>query len=334
MIFRYLLIIICLVLLNFSCQGKREALGADNEIRVICSNLDREIIEEYLSKIFIDTLFTPEPEPFYNLKFSEPDKYQELKTQSQVIVAAVNRQTNNSGYNLVKQLLTPEQFNQTENDDPTIITRNLYANKQLFMIINANSKKQLFSTIDTKKGFYRKLFHDQFLDRQKRFLFGDDRNSLLSDSLKIEFGWSIMIPWGWELIKKIPDSNFVWLGKEMPFQWIGIGWVNGNIVGDELSLGKYLWGWPRENYGFIQFNDHKFDLKKIDYNGQFAWRAQGLWETIDIKESKGGPFKSYLFYESKTDKTYHINYLIHYPGKNKSIFMRQMDMIVKTFKIN
>ena len=74
MIFRYLLIIICLVLLNFSCQGKREALGADNEIRVICSNLDREIIEEYLSKIFIDTLFTPEPEPFYNLKFSEPDK--------------------------------------------------------------------------------------------------------------------------------------------------------------------------------------------------------------------------------------------------------------------
>ena len=51
-----------------------------------------------------------------------------------------------------------------------------------------------------------------------------------------------------------------------------------------------------------------------------------------IKESKGGPFRSYVFYDNKKDLTYHINYLIFNPGNSKSIFFRQADMILKTFK--
>ena len=49
------------VIFNFGCDNRRDALGAENEIRVICSEIDRESIKEYLSLIFIDTLFTPEP---------------------------------------------------------------------------------------------------------------------------------------------------------------------------------------------------------------------------------------------------------------------------------
>ena len=41
------------------CHTKREALGADNAIRVICSNIDEKIIKSYLSQIFSDTLFSP-----------------------------------------------------------------------------------------------------------------------------------------------------------------------------------------------------------------------------------------------------------------------------------
>ena len=135
------------------------------------------------------------------------------------------------------------------------------------------------------------------------------------------------------MIKIRSDSNFVWLGKEMPFQWIGIGWADGNLVNDDLSVGEYIWTWPVKNYGYIQFNDYKFELDKMLYNDYFAWRAQGIWETINIKESKGGPFRSYVFYDQQSDKTFHLNYLIHHPGNDKSIFMRQLDLIVKSFTI-
>ena len=35
------------------CETKREALGSDNEIRVICSELDKEDIRKFLTSIFI-----------------------------------------------------------------------------------------------------------------------------------------------------------------------------------------------------------------------------------------------------------------------------------------
>ena len=50
-------------------------------------------------------------------------------------------------------------------------------------------------------------------------------------------------------------------------------------------------------------------------------------------EAKGGPFRSYVFYDSEQDMTYHLNYLIHYPGNNKTIFFRQADMLLKSFKL-
>lgn len=313
------------------CDTKREALGADNEIRVICSEIDKQIVRDYLTSIFTDTIYTPEPEPYYYLKFSDPVTYNDLKSQAQVVVAAVVRDPGNPGYQLVKRLLPPDQFQDTESADPVILAKDVNARKQLFMVINAGSKEQLMGTIASKKNFIRKQFFDQFVDRRSRFIFGDDRNKKLEDSLETVYGWKLKIPWGWEMIRSKPGSRFVWIGKEMPFQWIGIGWEDGNLVEDELQAGDYIWSWPAEHYGFIQFNDYKFDLDKTLYKDHQAWRAQGIWETINVKESKGGPFRSYVFYDEKNDRTYHLNYLIHRPGNDKSIFMRQLDLIVKTF---
>ena len=315
------------------CEIKREALGSDNEIRIICSEIDKDIIKSYMTKIFTDTIFTPEPEPYYYLKFSSPDKYSKLKTQSQVVIAAIDRNPNNKGFKLMKQILPKEKFNYTENIDPIILAKDVYAKKQLFMIINSKSEVDLISSIEKRKNLIREQFHQQFIDRQSRFLFGNDRNKKLEDSLYQKFGWSLKMPWGWEIIKILPDSNFVWLGKEMPFQWIGISWEKGHVFKDNISAGKYIWRWPKENYGYIQFNDYKFELRQSSLNSYEAWRARGVWETIDIVEAKGGPFNSYLFYDEKNNRSYHINYLIHHPGKDKSIFMRQLDLIVKSFSI-
>ena len=81
-------------------------------------------------------------------------------------------------------------------------------------------------------------------------------------------------------------------------------------------------------------NEYKFKLNETSFNGYTSWRAVGIWETINKKESKGGPFCSYLFFNKILNKTFHINYLLHNPGKDKSIHMRQMDLIIKSFTIS
>ena len=244
-----------LMILNSGCEIKRDALGADNEIRVICSKIDQSDIESFLQMVFSDTLFTPEPEPFYFLKFSRPESYEQLKTQSQVIVAAINREDSNPGYLLMRNILNSKQFYETESNDPVVLGKNIYAKKQLFMVINARSLEHLIEFVEKKRNYIRKNFDLQFKERQNYFLFNKGNRNQISDSLKSEFGWSLDLPWGWDIIKKASDSNFVWLGREMPYQWIGVGWKKGMIPDDELKVGNYLWDWPVRNYKNVQIHE-------------------------------------------------------------------------------
>ncbi len=326
------LILLSLIFINICCDSKRDANGSDNEIRVICSEIDKVNVERFLKLIFNDTLYTPEPEPFYVLKFSSPETYSKLKKQTNVVIAAIDRDSTNSGLKLIKNILPGKQIRDMELNDPIILAKNVHANHQLFMVINANSYNQLIEFSDKKRDYIKRNFNEQFMVRQSRFLFSKNSINALKDSLLIEFGWSLDLPWGWDIVKKIPDSNFVWLGKEMPYQWIGIGWSDGNQVGNELAAGNFIWEWPKKHYKNIHFSDYKFDLKKASKNSLSAWRATGIWETLNLIESKGGPFRSYVYYDNKKDLTYHLNYLIFYPGKSKSIYLRQADMIIKTFK--
>ena len=321
-----------LILTNFGCESKRDAIGADNEIRVICSNIDKDKVESFLKLIFNDSIYTPEPEPLYILKFSSPESYSKLKKQTNVVIAAIDRDSSNSGLKLIERILPENQRKNMVSNDPIILAKNVHANHQLFMVVNANSYEHLLGFVDRKRNYIKRNFNDQFILRQTRFLFSQNNFNPIRDSLSSEFGWSLDIPWGWDIVKKVPDSNFVWLGREMPYQWIGIGWSKGSVVDSELAVGSYLWEWPKNNYKKIQFSEYQFDLKKADNDKFSVWRATGIWETVDIVESKGGPFRSYVFYDDKKDLTYHLNYLIFHPGNSKSIFLRQADMILKTFK--
>ncbi|MBH10643.1 MAG: hypothetical protein CMG74_09895 [Candidatus Marinimicrobia bacterium] len=325
--------LVLLVILFNACEQKRQALGADNEIRVICSELDKKVLEGALTFIFDDTIHTPQPEPYYYLKFSKPDTYNDLKKQAYIVVGAINRNSENLGLKLIKKLLPENQFNSSNTNEQILFTKDLYASNQLFMVINSDSVNKLIATAKEKKEWIKKQFHDQFIRRQKKFLFGDDTNTDLEKKIKKEYDWNIQIPWGWEIIRSRPDSNFVWIGREIPFQWISIHSKKGKYVNNELVAGKYLWDWPKNHYMSIEFNNYNFRLKNTKFKDHIAWRVDGVWQTIKESDAKGGPFRSYLFYDEKSHQTFHINMLIYNPGNDKSIYLRQLDLIANTFEI-
>ena len=135
--------------------------------------------------VFNDTLYTPEPEPFYNLKFSTPETYSKLKKQNNVIIAAIDRDRSNPGLKLIYNLLPKEQAKSMEENDPIILAKDVHANHQLFMVINANSFKHLINFADKKRNFIRRNFNNQFINRQSRFLFNKIITMLKKDTLQI-----------------------------------------------------------------------------------------------------------------------------------------------------
>ncbi|MEE3152596.1 MAG: DUF4837 family protein [Candidatus Neomarinimicrobiota bacterium] len=315
----------------FGCAGKKDSLGTDDEIRVICSKIDEPVIKDYLAYVFDDTIYTPAPEPLFKLIFSRPEHYDDLKEYAQVIIAAVNRNSTNPGYRLLKKLLPEGQLNNSEDDNPVLLTRDLHAKDQVYVVINASNKEHLFNYLDKNKVLLRKHYDEQFKLRGSRFLFNDNQTQI-EEKINEDYGWFLKIPWGWEVLRNDDKMNFFWMGSEYPYRWMSIKWDNGNNINDGLSLGKQIWNFPINHYKSIRFNENRFKLDRIYFNDYKGWQCSGIWESMDSLDAKGGPFYSYIFYDHHSDRTFHINTLVHNPGKSKAVYIRQMELIAKSFR--
>lgn len=325
------LFLFLLCLLIFGCAGKKDSLGTDDEIRVICSKIDEPVIKDYLASVFDDSIYTPAPEPLFKLIFSRPEHYEDLKEYAQVIIAAVNRDSTNPGYRLLKKLLPEGQLNNSEDDNPVLLTRDLHAKDQVYAVINASNKEHLFNYLDKNKGLLRKHYDEQFKLRGSRFLFNDNQTQI-EEKINEDYGWFLKIPWGWEVLRNDDKMNFFWMGSEYPYRWMSIKWDSGNNINDELSLGKQIWNFPINHYKSIRFNENRFKLDRIYFNDYKGWQCSGIWESMDSLDAKGGPFYSYIFYDHHSDRTFHINTLVHNPGKSKAVYIRQMELIAKSFR--
>ena len=62
-------------------------------------------------------------------------------------------------------------------------------------------------------------------------------------SEKENYDFELQIPWGWEVIKELPDSNFIWLGRELPYQWFSIHWQEGFLFEKEEEAIQYACFW-------------------------------------------------------------------------------------------
>lgn len=320
------------VLLIVSCSTKREAIGAADEIVVIVSKEHRNSINNTLSQIFSDTLFTPQPEPLYKLNYADPVGFNELKRQTNLIVGSIGTNELNSGTKLVKSLLGEELFNETIIGDQQIIfSEDQFGRGQLFMIISGNTIDDINNALLGKSEWIKSYFDQIFIKKQQKYLFGDDRLKKLSKEFKQKYGWEIQIPWGWEVLKELSDSNFVWLGRELPYQWFSIQWEDGLLVGDSIMAVAYSNRFPREFYKSIRYNDYKYQMEQVVFSNWTAWRSQGIWESIT--DAQGGPFINYTWYDGVSDRTYNLNMLVFAPSKNKATFIRRLDIIAHSFTV-
>ena len=324
-----ILIFLFLFILS-SCDYKSDSIGGNDDIIVLAAKEDREKVLSLLSVVFNDTLLTPSPETFYNIKFAEPESFSALKTQTNLIIASIGDYELNPATKLVKELLGQRIFNNTLSGDPLILSRNQFAKNQLFMILSGNSYDQINDYLIQNKSFIKEQFDNNFFEKQTKYFLENERQEELEVKLSSNYDWTMKIPWGWELIKNESDKSFFWIGQELPFRWIAVHWREGNFFSKEDAL-EYAQDFPQNYFESIRYNPDYLQIEFDDFNSESAYRIFGLWESIE--DAKGGPFQGYLFYDYENDRTFYISYIVFNPGGKKAFYLRQMEMIAKTINI-
>ena len=162
-------IFICLIFV-VNCEVKRDSIGGSDDLVVLAAKEDREQIKSLLSIVFNDTLLTPEPEPFYKVKFSDPANYQALKTQTNLIIASIGNFELNPATKLVKNLLGTKKFNQTLEGNPVILSKDQFAKNQLFMIISGSDSDSIEEYFLDNGEWIKNQYDENFDKKQSKYL--------------------------------------------------------------------------------------------------------------------------------------------------------------------
>lgn len=325
-------ILLLLVLVFSGCHIKRDAIGTDNKIIVIVPRPQVEAVKSALSTIFNDTLYTPQPEPEYLLQFATINEFQRYNTHVNIIVVGLGQDQANPGNQLVKQMLPASSYKASKDGGPAVfLTHDQYAQDQLFMILSARDKEHLIDELAKRSAWIKKKFDDLFDLRQRVYLFERVCQEDIENKLFADYGWAIKVPWGYEVVKDAPDSNFFWMGRQRPFRWLSVQWETSLTVNDADDAITKLHSYAAEFYGHIQFTDYHLKIEQVDFKNWTAWRITGMWEKIE--EAQGGPFLHYIFYDGVSDRTYQINMTVFFPGKGKMILLRQLDILAHSLYV-
>ena len=88
----YKQIIFLLIFFLISCESKKkDSKGNFNDLVILSSFEDRIILEEIINNnIFLDTFFTPEPEPFLNKIWINPNQFKFYKEYSNLLLLSIS----------------------------------------------------------------------------------------------------------------------------------------------------------------------------------------------------------------------------------------------------
>lgn len=324
---KYLIFIFFLIIV--SCDFKPRAEGIENQINVVVSFEDFSEAKGIIDSIFSQAILTPEPESFFDVQYISPDEFNNIKHYHNILVVSILDIPDSTGDKLIYNLL-PKNNLQIENNK--IFSKNdVFARGQVFSIIYGNDAKDFKNTLRiNSKWIYEKYFNF-YKNRQEKYLFKRREQKDLSEILFNKYDWKIRIQQDFTIVKDDSLNDFIWLGRAFPFRWLSVHWSDYNYSStlESLNFDKILYNYSKFYNDDIYFlkNYRKIHIDKI---GNFkALKIEGLWEhKTDVK---GGPFISYFFYDINLKKFFHINLLVHNPGRKKLPSLLQLEIMAKTF---
>ena len=88
----YKKIILLLIFIFFSCESrKKPSKGNFNDLVILSSIEDKLILEKIIDEnIFLDTIFTPEPESVFNKIWIKPDQFKHYKEYSNLLLISIS----------------------------------------------------------------------------------------------------------------------------------------------------------------------------------------------------------------------------------------------------
>ncbi|MEL7003442.1 MAG: DUF4837 family protein, partial [Bacteroidota bacterium] len=251
------------------------------------------------------------------------------------------------GANVVKKYFTPNTLTRIKEDENLYIhtASDEFARDQQIMYLFGKDEKSLIKNIAENEDRIQGFFNNVENERLKKGLYKAKENTGLNELLIKDHQASMKIPFGYKLV--VNEPGFVWFrqindesDKNVFVTYKNYttekAFLNESIIQMRDSVAKnQLFEDPDdpETHILTETNVPYIPVtsKEINFNNKFGIETKGIWKTKNL--SMGGPFLGYTTVDEELGRLYYIEGFVFSPGKDQREFMREMEVILSTFKV-
>jgi len=353
----FILILISIVL--FSCEGEQsggkksssllpKASGRAGEMIVVMDSVQwKGELGDAIRGVFLEEVKgLPREESMFKLNRVDPQKFNDVLKTVKNLLFVVTLDSNTPDSRVVQNYFTKSSIKKIkENNDLFVYTsEDIYARGQEAMYLFGQTEEALIEKIKLSSFRLQKYFNDAENKRLRAGLFKAKEKEGITDLLVEDHDCYMRIPFGYKLVVNQP--GFLWVRQ----------------INDESDKNIFVAYTPYRsessfsNEAIISFRDsvarrQLFEdpadpathlltetevpfipvvSNQIDFKGKYAMKTRGLWRTNN--KSMGGPFMSYTIYDEATGRLYYIEGFLYSPGKNQREYMREIEVILSTFR--
>ena len=319
------LILTLLSFLIFSCQDLPDSIGNNNELIIITSKEDRELIEYKIRDNFSSFINTPIEEYKYDISWIIPDDFIKYKFHKNIIILSL-KHPEDSTIDLLYN-----KFKYQYNDLELFSLYNLYSKNQIIMPIGSHNSISLINLIESNKNWINKEIDTNINLNFEKQLFMKAKNDSISAIINNKFSIDAYI----DINYKIIDNNdkFLRIGRGMPYRWLIFTKLPGSSI---LSNSTNEIRAPFAQTIFKEFelllNQNIEGLSISDY---FKVKDGDLYRGLYEHEysDTGGPFFINMIVDNNTDnEVILVAGFVNNPGKNKYIILKELEVIVKNIR--
>lgn len=303
-------------------QILQRATGAVSEVIVV---LEKDVIEESigltLKEILMDEYpMIPQSEPLFNVAMIPSANFSHIfKSHRNLVIISIDKNQQEPKIEFRKDVWAAPQ---------TVISISGPTYPAIEKLVVAD-KERLVQLIEQSE-------RDRFMRQVKK-----DHSASLQKFAEEKFGLSMYFPKGYAL--NLDTTDFAWISYETTKTSQGIFIYQYPYVDNNTFTSEYL---VEKRNDFI----HRFvpgptgnsymstetlippTFKSLRFDGRYFGQLRGLWTVIG--HPMGGPFISLTTIDEENNMVITIEGYVFAPGLNKRNFIRQVDAILLSAKVN
>lgn len=344
-------------LVSAGCEGAEylpNAAGPEAEIAIVTDSMSwhgaiGEAVREELSP-WVGTL--PAPERMFKLTHIPLTNGEALKRaqslKNVLFIAPISDSTSEARF--LRAVLDEDGEASVMGGASNVIPRrDLWRKKQQVFYVLASTEEAAVTVLKKSGENLRYTFNAITRERVSVDMFKKGRQFDIEEELLEKHGFAVNAQH--DYFTAIDTTNFVWLRRVVnsdSWRSVFVSWVDDaspNSLTPEWiyeARQRLTETWITGNSGGFVSIDFRRDLEteNIDFLGRFGYETRGLWHMIGHREDggtmeygMGGPFVTYTFYDEATRRIYMIDGMVFAPGFDKREFLRHVEAIAHTFRL-